>query len=288
MMAAGAGEGRVYLNGEYMDISEARIPVLDRGFIFGDGIYEVVPAYGGKPFRMGEHLDRLARSLATVRIASPLTRQQWDEVVRELIASSPWPDCTVYLQITRGVAPRNHAFPPADTVPTVFGMVSPMHRPDAAAREQGVAVISLPDERWLHCHIKSVSLLGNILARQAAVEAGVEEAVLFRDGMLTEGAASNIWVVKDGVLMAPPRNHLILEGIRYGLMMELARERGVEFVTRPITRDEVFSADELLITSASKEVLPILRLDDQPVGSGRPGPVYAALRAGYDERIAAL
>jgi len=278
----------VYLNGDILPIAEARISVLDRGFVFGDGIYEVVPVYGGKPFQMAGHMARLARSLAALRIPSPFDPADWDALVYRLIALGPQPDCVVYLQVTRGVAKRDHAFPPGPVVPTVFGMASPFVRPTQTVREQGLTAIAIDDERWLHCDIKSVSLLGNVLAKQRAVEAGVDEVVQFRDGFLTEGASCNIWVVRDGTLRAPPRNHLILEGIRYGLLADLAGEIGVPFESRPLSRQEVQDADELLLSSATREVLPLVKLDGHAIGRGRPGPIYAALRAAYDARIAAL
>jgi D-alanine transaminase len=278
----------VYLNGDFLRLDEAKISVLDRGFIFGDGIYEVVPVYNGNAFRMAEHLDRLDRSLAALRIAEPMDRQGWIDLVCELIARGGMPTCLIYLQVTRGVYKRDHAFPPEPVAPTVFGMASAWSPPSAEQRTRGISAISIPDERWLHCEIKSVSLLGNVLARQQAVDANVDEVVQFRDGCLTEGSSSNIWVVSQGKLLAPPKNNLILEGIRYGLLGELAAEAGIPFEARRITRQEVENADELLVTSATKEVLPILSLDGKPVGSGKPGPVYAQLRAGYDARIAAL
>ncbi|KOF53924.1 cytochrome C [Achromobacter sp. DMS1] len=282
------GDSQVYLNGDFLRLDEAKISVLDRGFIFGDGIYEVVPVYNGNAFRMAEHLDRLDRSLAALRIAEPMDRQGWIDLVCELIARGGMPTCLIYLQVTRGVYKRDHAFPPEPVAPTVFGMASAWSPPSAEQRTRGISAISIPDERWLHCEIKSVSLLGNVLARQQAVDASVDEVVQFRDGCLTEGSSSNIWVVSQGKLLAPPKNNLILEGIRYGLLGELAAEAGIPFEARRITRQEVENADELLVTSATKEVLPILSLDGKPVGSGKPGPVYAQLRAGYDARIAAL
>ncbi|MDQ8031937.1 D-amino acid aminotransferase [Bordetella genomosp. 1] len=282
------GDSQVYLNGDFTRLDEAKISVLDRGFIFGDGIYEVVPVYDGKVFRMNEHLDRLDRSLKAIRIASPFDRSGWIGLIDQLVARASAPTCLVYLQITRGVARRDHGFPTEPVTPTVFGMATPFAPPTPAQRARGVATISIPDERWLHCEIKSVSLLGNVLAKQAAVEAGVEEVLQFRDGFLSEGASSNIWVVRDGTLLAPPKNNLILEGIRYGLMGELAAAAGVPFEMRPLPRAEVESADEILITSATKEVLAVTELDGRPVGDGKPGPVFALLRAGYDARIAAL
>lgn len=276
-----------YLNGSYVRLGDAKVSVLDRGFIFGDGVYEVVPAYAGKPFRMDNHLARLDRSLAAIGIQTEYTRSRWEALVAKLLEPFGERDAMVYIQVTRGVAKRDHAFPKGHVTPTVFAMVSPFTRPDAAAREQGLAVISIPDIRWLLCDIKSVSLLGNVLAKQKAAEAGVDEVVQFRDGRLTEGASCNIWVVKNQVLLAPPRDNLILEGIRYGLIQELAQAAGIRFEARPVTQAEVAAADELMLTSATKEVLPITRYDGAPVGSGRPGPVYAALRAGYDAAIAA-
>ncbi|WP_144631468.1 D-amino acid aminotransferase [Bordetella genomosp. 13] len=282
------GDSQVYLNGAYLRVDEAKVSVLDRGFILGDGIYDVVPVYQGKPFRIDGHLDRLQRSLAALRIAAPMDRAGWTEVVRELAARCPHPHCIVYLQVTRGVAKRDHAFPLVAIEPTVFGMATPFTPPSAEVLARGMRAISVADERWLHCEIKSISLLGNVLARQQAAEAGVDEAVQFRDGWLTEGSSSNIWVVAGGTLLAPPRDNLILEGIRYGLLAELAQEAGVPFEARRISREEVHAADELLVTSAAREVQPLLELDGKPVGDGKPGPVFARLRAGYDARIAAL
>ncbi|MGE8672236.1 MULTISPECIES: D-amino acid aminotransferase [Achromobacter] len=282
------GESQVYLNGEFLRVDEAKVSVLDRGFIFGDGIYEVVPVYQGNAFRMAEHLNRLDRSLAALRIAQPFDREGWINLIEQLLARTNLDTCIVYLQVTRGVAKRDHQFPATPVTPTVFGMISAWSPPSAEQRTQGLAAISIPDERWLHCEIKSVSLLGNVLAKQQAVDADADEVVQFRDGYLTEGSSTNIWVVSGGKLLAPPKNNLILEGIRYGLMGELAAEAGIPFEARRITQAEVESADELMLSSATKEVLAIFSLDGKPVGSGKPGPVFQQLRAGYDARIAAL
>ncbi|HYF60716.1 MAG TPA: D-amino acid aminotransferase [Burkholderiaceae bacterium] len=270
----------VYLNGEWLPAAEARVPVLDRGFIFGDGVYEVVPVYGRVPFRWESHHARLVRSLAKIRIDDPSDAAGWRALVDGLVARHPWDDQFVYLQVTRGVARRDHAFPKG-VAPTVFAMTSPLPPIPAEQLERGVAAITLPDERWLHCDVKSTSLLGNVLARQAAVEAGAAECVMFRDGRLTEGSASNIWVVRDGRVIGPPRDRLILEGIRYGLVEQLCREEGLPFEVRELSREEVASADELMLSSATKEVLPITRLDGRPVGAGVPGPVFRRLHAAY-------
>jgi len=284
------GDPTVYVNGEFLPLSKASVSVLDRGFVFGDGIYEVVPIYWGKPFRMAEHFNRLDRSLGKIEIASPMSRAQWEQLVADLISKTQNSQACamVYIQVTRGVAKRDHAFPNPAVKPTVFAMVAPMVPPSDQLRQGGLKVISLPDERWLHCDIKSVSLLGNVLAKQAAVRAGVDEVVQFRDGMLTEGASCNIWVVRDGKVYAPPKDHLVLEGIRYGLIQELCSELGITFVLQPVARDDVFAADELMLTSATREILPIVSLDGQAVGSGNPGPVYERLRRAYDARIQAL
>jgi D-alanine transaminase len=225
-------------------------------------------------------LARLKRSLGRIRIHNPLSDEGWTGIVTELLERHPWRDQFVYLHVTRGVARRDHAFP-ADATPTVFAMSSELKPPPPEAIENGISAVVLPDERWLHCDIKSISLLGNVLARQAALDGNAFECLMFRDGYLTEGSSSNAWVVLGGRLLAPPRNSLILEGIRYGLLEELAGAGGIPFEIRPISREEVLQADELMMTSATKEILPVTRLDGKPVGSGRPGPVYRALFDAY-------
>lgn len=272
-----------YLNGEFMPIEEARVPVLDRGFIFGDGIYEVVPVYGGRPFRWPQHLARLKRSLSAVGIDNPHDDAGWTRLVADMVSRHPWADQFVYMQVTRGVARRDHAFPRPAVQPTVFAMSSQLVLPAAEQIERGVAAVSLPDERWLHCDIKSTSLLGNVLAREAAVRAGAAECVMFRDGFLTEGSASNIWVARGERLYGPPADNLVLEGVRYGLIHELCESAGIPLQLRRVLREEVQVADELILSSATKEVLPITRLDGRPVGDGRPGPVFAKLHAAYQQ-----
>lgn len=270
----------VYLNGAFVPLSEARIPVLDRGFIFGDGIYEVVPVYDGRPFRLTQHLKRLERSLAAIGIDNPFGETGWRALITDLVGRHGWPNQFVYMQITRGVARRDHAFPKG-IQPTVFAMTSEFVAPAAALREQGLAVITADDERWLHCDIKSVSLLGNVLAKQAAVDAGAAECMMFRDGILTEGSSSNIWVVRNGRVLGAPVNHLVLEGIRVGLLAELCVRCGLDYELRRVPREEVLQADELMLTSATREILPITRVDGVPVGNGQPGPVYQRLIEAY-------
>lgn len=283
-----------YLNGEYTTLPNARISVMDRGFIFGDGIYEVVPVYGGRLFRFDDHMARLERSLRECRIRNPQDRAGWAAIARELVSryaqaqgvSTSASDQLIYLQITRGVAMRDHVMP-TDIEPTVFMMTNVMKPPSAEQREQGVACVTADDFRWAKAHIKATSLLGAVFARQISFDAGATETVMFRDGCLSEAAASNVWIVKDGCVVGTPKDNLVLEGIRYGLVEALCQAQGIPFSLRRIRRDEVFGADEVLLTSATKEVLPVTRLDGLPVGSGRPGPVYQRLYEGYQRAKAA-
>ena len=277
-----------YLNGEYTALQDAKISVLDRGFIFGDGVYEVLPVYAGQPFRFAQHMARLDRSLAELRIANPLTHAAWRDVAMKLVAdyareaATPGavPDQLIYIQVTRGVAPREHVMT-TGVAPTVFVMTNLMKPVPAAQRATGVACVTADDFRWEKAHIKSTSLLGAVFSRQISADAGAMETVMFRDGTLSEAAASNVWVVKDGCVMGTPKDNLVLEGIRYGLLDELCRVASLRFELRRISRAEVLAADELLLTSATKEVLAITRLDGLPVGTGVPGPVYDKLYAGY-------
>lgn len=277
-----------YLNGEFTTLDQAKVSVMDRGFIFGDGVYEVVPVYDGHPFRFAEHMARLDRSLGELRIRNPLPKERWLALAEKLVASDgvstgaapTEKNHLVYIQVTRGVAMRDHVMP-ANIEPTVFAMATVMKPPSDAQRRDGVACVTADDFRWKKAHIKSVSLLGAVFARQISADAGALETVMFRDGMLSEAAASNVWVVKDGKVAGPPNDNLVLEGIRYGLMGELCQEAGVPFALRRISRDEVLAADELLLSSATKEMLAITSLDSRPVGNGKPGPIYEKLLAGY-------
>jgi D-alanine transaminase len=269
----GVSDGIVYLNGEFLPLSQARVPVLDRGFIFGDGVYEVIPVYARRPFRVGEHLRRLQYSLDGIRLANPYADSEWLRLIEGLIARCPHRDQSLYLQVTRGVAKRDHAFP-KDTRPTVFMMTNVLSTPSAEAVEKGVAAVSAEDNRWLRCDIKSIALLGNVLLRQQAVDAGAVETILFRDGALTEGAASNVFVVRRGVVLTPPKSNLILPGTTYDVILELARNAGMSCEVRSVSREEVASADELWLTSATREVLAVTVLDGKAVGTGSPGPAF--------------
>ena len=273
-----------YLNGEYGPLSQARVSVLDRGFIFGDGIYDVAPVYGRKLFRFDEHMARLDRGLSKIRIRNPLSRNEWLERCRRLVAAHPAEDQLVYIQVTRVFAARDHVMP-QDIEPTVFMMASAMKHPTAEQRHQGVACISARDFRWERGDIKSVSLLGNVLARQMSADKGALETIMFRDGFLTEASGSNVWIVQEGALLGPPKSEHVLEGIRVDLFRELCEEVGIAYNLRPIPEADVFAADEVLISSATKEVLPVTTLDGEPVGHGalrgKPGPVYARLHEAY-------
>jgi len=272
----------VYLNGDFIPLAEARIPVLDRGFIFGDGVYEYIPVYSRKPFRLREHLGRLQASLDSIRLANPFDEAAWAQRIHTLIAAQDFDDQALYIQITRGVAPRDAAFP-ANTPPTVFMMASTLVPPPATLKAAGVGAITAVDNRWLRCDIKSVSLLANVLLRQQSVDANCVETILLRDGYLTEGSASNIFVVRAGVVMAPPKSNLMLSGITYDLVLELAAQHDLPHEVRPISEAEVRSADELWMTSSSKEVLPIVRLDGKAVGDGKPGPMAQCMDVLYQQ-----
>ncbi len=273
-----------YLNGEYTSLGQAKVSVLDRGFIFGDGVYEVVPVYGRKLFRFEEHMARLERSLSKVRIANPHRSGEWLERCRRLVAAQPADDQLVYMQVTRGVAWRDHVMP-TDIEPTVFMMATSMKHATAEQRHHGVACVTARDFRWERGDIKSTSLLGNVLARQISADRGATETIMFRNGFLTEASASNVWVVHEGAVLGPPKSEHVLEGIRYDLLHDLCEEVGVAYNLRPIAEAEVLVADELMLSSATKEVLPVTILDGDLVGHGalrgKPGPVYARLYEAY-------
>lgn len=279
----------VYLNGQFMPLEDARVPVLDRGFIFGDGVYEVIPVYSGRPFRLAEHLQRLQHSLDGIRLQNPHSTAEWTQLVTQLIASQPHADQYLYLHITRGVAKRDHAFPNPAVSPTVFMMSSPLPQPAAELLANGVSAVTVPDIRWLRCDIKAISLLPNVLMRQQAVDAGCAEAILIRqekndsDSFMTEGAASNIFLVRQGALLAPPKDHFMLPGITYDVILELAANNGIKCEVRKIFKTEIFSADEILLTSSTREVMAITRVDEQQIGNGKPGPVYQRLYALYQQ-----
>ncbi len=272
----------VFLNGKVLPADQAQVSVLDRGFIFGDGVYELVPVYSRVPFRLDEHLTRLERSLNETKIKNPYTRAQWRSHIYQVIDAQPFEDQGVYFQVTRGVAKRDHAFP-KDLQPTVFMMSNPLTNPPAAVVEKGGSAVSAVDNRWLRCDIKSISLIGNCLLRQQSAEANAVETILFRDGKLTEASASNVFVVKRGVILSPAKSNLILPGITYDVVTELARANHMPLEFRDVSETEVRSADELWVTSSSKEVLAIVELDGKRIGDGRPGPVFRRMYQLYQE-----
>jgi D-alanine transaminase len=274
--------GTVYLNGSFLPLEQATISPLDRGFVFGDGVYEVIPVYGGRLFRLEEHLLRLDGSLAGIRLASPHTQAEWTRILTGLVEHNHGGDQSVYLQITRGAAKRDHAFP-RDCAPTVFAMSSPLAPIPAEIRQSGVAAITLPDIRWQYCHLKTIALLPNILLRQQALDQGAAEAILIRDGEATEGAASNLFIVRDGTLLTPPKGPHLLPGITRDLIMELAAQHQIPQREAAISADDLAQADEVWLSSSTREILPVTRLDGHPVGSGQPGSLWKRMIAWYQD-----
>ena len=273
----------VFLNGNFVPEDQACVPVLDRGFIFGDGVYEVIPAYNGKLFRLTEHLQRLQGNLDAIRIQSLYSEQEWANLLSTLIEknaieknaeTSETGHYSVYLQVTRGAAKRDHALP-EDITPTVFAMANPLTPPTKSDLQSGIKAITTDDFRWQNCHIKAISLLPNILLRQQAIDKGATESILIRDGFATEGAASNLFIVKDGKLKTPPKGPFLLPGITRDLILELAQANNIPHDESPISRDDLFDADEVWVTSSTKEILPITELDGKKVGAGTPGAVWS-------------
>ena len=278
-----------HFNGQLVPLDEIRLSPLDRGFLFVDGVYEVIPSYGGRLLRAHEHFARLQRSMDEIGLANPNTAQGWVDAVQALLAHHPG-DQAVYIQVTRGVPPKRDHVIPKGLSPTVFMMATPLSTPSPEMVEKGVACVTAKDFRWEKCHIKSTSLLGNVLARQVSADAGATETILFRDGFLTEAAASNVFVVKGGRVAAAPQDNHILLGITYELLTELAREGRLDFAIRPIPEAEVRAADEIWLSSSTKEVLAVTTLDGKPVGAGVPGPVFRRMHAlfqAYKAKLAA-
>ncbi|HHH36891.1 MAG TPA: D-amino acid aminotransferase [Gammaproteobacteria bacterium] len=272
----------VYLNGEFLPLDEACISPLDRGFVFGDGVYEVIPVYNGHLFRLTEHLRRLDMSMAGIRLRPPLDHEGWRAVLKKLVSLASSPQQAIYLQVTRGVARRDHAFP-EDARPTVFAMSSPLHPMPEEIRRQGVAAVTMEDIRWRYCHLKTIALLPNILLRQEAMDRGAVEAILIRDGVVTEGAASNLFMVKDGSLLTPAKGPQLLPGITRDLIVELADTHGLPVRETAITPDALAQAEEIWLTSSTREILPVTRLDGRPVGAGVPGPLWQRMLGLYQD-----
>ena len=271
-----------FLNGEFLALADAKVSVLDRGFIFGDGVYEVLPAYSKRLFRLEEHLDRLFSSLDAVRIDNPYPESEWKKVLSQIVMKHEAPDQTIYLQVTRGVAPRDHTFP-KNVRPTVFMMSSPLKVTDEATFNKGISAITLDDIRWLHCNIKAIALLPNILLRQTAIDENSQEAILVRDGEVTEGAASNVFMVRDGIIKTPPKSARLLPGITRDLVVELAQANKFKCEESNFSKSELQAADEIWITSSSKEILPVVKLNDTAVGNGTPGTITRKLYGIYQQ-----
>ncbi len=274
-----------HFNGQLMPLDRISISPLDRGFIFGDGVYEVIPVYGGAPLRAREHFERLQRSMDEIRLKNPHTVEEWVRLTEELLKHHPG-NQSVYIQVTRGAPPKRDHVIPRDLAPTVFMMANPLASPSREQIANGVACVTAQDFRWEKCHIKSTSLLGNVLARQISADVGATETILLRDGRLTEASASNVFVVKNGVVAAAPRDNLILLGITYDLLVRLAEEGAIKLEVRPISESEVRSADEIWLTSSTKEVLAVTTLDGEPVGGGKPGPLFKRMHALFQEHKA--
>ena len=267
----------VYLNGDFLPVDQAKVSVLDRGFLFGDGVYEVIPVYGGRLLRLEHHLQRLQNSLDAIGLVNPRSDGQWTDIFHALIQQNPSTDHSLYLQVTRGVAPkRDHAYP-QETRPTVFVMVNPLKPMDKQELAQGVEAITLDDIRWRACNIKATALLANAMLRNQAVERGAAEAILIRDGMVTEGAASNVFVIRKGELLTPPKGPLLLPGITRDLVLELASENGMPAQEVEIPEASLHKADEIWLTSSTREILPVVKLDGVAVGNGEAGPIWQGM-----------
>jgi D-alanine transaminase len=273
----------VYLNGQFLPLEDARISVLDRGFIYGDGVYELVPVYHRQPFRLPHHLARLQRSLDGIRLANPHRDDEWAALIGDLIARQPFDHQGVYLQVTRGVAKRDHTFP-QNVSATVYMMSNPLMTPSAEQVERGVAVVTAEDNRWRRCDLKTISLVGNVLLRQLSADAGAVETIMFRDDYLTEASASNVLVVRNGMIVAPPKDNLILPGVTYDATLDFAREAGLPFEMRLVTRAEALSADEMWLSSSTKEVLAVTTIDGKPFGGGAPGPAFRRMHALFQQK----
>ena len=272
-----------YLNGDYLPLEECKISVLDRGFIFGDAIYELIPVYQSKPFYLEAHLARLARSLEQVGIADPYSIEDWKQIINQLIEQSGLEQLSVYLQVTRGVAKRDHAFP-ANTAPTVFGMTNSWPAVNKDMYTKGLAAVTAEDTRWNRCDIKVTSLLSNVMKKQHAVENNADEAILIRDGYVLEGSATNVFIVKDGQVMTAPKNNLILPGITRDVVVEVLSENNIPLQEQAPTQAQLADADEVWITSSTKECAPVTTVDSRPVGDGKPGEMWLKVYNLYQVR----
>ncbi len=264
-----------YLNGHYLPLAEARVPVLDRGYLFADGVYEVTPVYAGRIFALDAHLDRLDASMAAIHLPSPLSRAEWHQVLNSLVERNGGGDQMLYLQVSRGVQPKRSFTLPDNPVPSVLALCQALPPVTEAIRTQGVAAVTGADTRWLNCHIKSIALLGSVLLTHEALQAGCNEIILLRDGFLTEGGSSNVFLVKDGIILTPPKSNLILAGITRDLVLESLRDANLPTDERNLSEAELRQADEIWITSSTREIYPVTQLDGKAVGAGKPGQYWA-------------
>ena len=264
----------VYLNGDYLPVEQATVSVLDRGFLFGDGIYEVIPVFGLKPLRIDEHLQRLQNSLSRISLNNPLSNQEWKQVFDQLLERNPGEDRAIYLQITRGVYPVRDLKIQSDKRTTIFMMVLQVGSVDMSQLEKGIETVTINDFRWHACDVKSISLVANVMLREQATQAGVVDAILVRDGYVTEGTASNFFMVKNGVLITPPIGQYLLSGITRDLVIELAKENGIDCEIRSVAETELESADEIWLTSSTREIAPVVRLNGKDVADAKAGLVW--------------
>jgi len=272
---------QVYLNGNFQPLNNAKISVMDRGFLFGDSIYEVIPAYNGRLFRLPHHLERLSNGLQAIGMHNPMSEVEWSSVLERLILQKPGQDQSVYLQVTRGPAEQRDHTVPESVNPTVFAMATPMKEP--SNDNPGITAITLDDIRWRLCNIKATTLLANVLLKQQAKDANAVEAILIRDGEAMEGAASNLFIVSNGELITPPKSNFLLPGITRDLILELAAKNGTPYTERAINEAELVDADEIWLTSSTKEIMPVITLDGKPVADAKPGAMYRKMTAIYSE-----
>ena len=272
-----------YLNGDFLPLEECKVSVLDRGFIFGDAIYELIPVYKNRPFYLQAHLERLKRSLDQVKINNPKDDNEWQQLINHLINHSELDQLSVYIQVTRGVAPRDHAFP-ANTPPTVFAMTNAWPPVNNEMYTKGLSAVTVPDMRWDRCDIKVTSLLANVLKKQEAVSDAAQEAIFIRDGFVLEGSATNVFIAKNGQVNTAPKNHMILPGITRDVVVELLHDNDIPLIEEAATVDQLFDADEVWITSSTKECVPVTSIDGKPIGSGKPGELWEKVFAYFQQK----
>jgi len=273
-----------YLNGQFLPITEAQISTQDRGFLFGDGVYEVIPVYKQKLFRFKEHLQRFKNSLQSINIVNPLTDDEWLQMLNTLISKHDWKDQFVYIQVTRGVQMQRDHTPAMNLTPTVYAYTNPLKPVPASTLENGIKIITLEDIRWLRCDIKAITLLPNVMMKMAVKAQGADDAILItKKGLVSEGTASNAFIVKDGVLITPPNSNKILPGITRMVIESIASEHHMPLIERDITEEELNNADEIWLSSSTKEALPVTQMNNQLIGNGKPGPVWLKMREHYQE-----